>query len=502
MAKKVNKKNKLISNIIFKVIAFISIVLMLLFCMYIYKLGVLPTKYLTLIYLGVGFMYLILLFIILPRKVKSKIKGVAAVFFVIFGLVSFLGIKYADKTIEFFSEITKELVQTEDYTLKVLESSNLTLETIKDKKIGIYKNDSFDDVVKNLKSTLKKTIEVVEYDDVVKMFDDLQEGTIDAVLINGTIENLLETDEFKAMDLKLKDIGTVAVPVKGDTEEIVKVVDVTNTPFNIYIAGGDAYGSINKVMNTDVNMIVSVDVKNHKLLFTSIPRDYYVVLPGKGENAYDKLTHAGYYGINESIRAVENLLGIEINYYAKVNFSTIENIVDAIGGIDVNSKYSFCQYKSKTMCYKKGWNHLTKDNVLPFARERKNLPGGDVTRVQNQQLVLDAIIKKISSSKTLVANYTDILSAISKSFSTNLDEKSIKKIVNSQLNNMTGWTIERQNLTGYDGMGSCYSMPKYTLYIMKQDAKSVEENSKKIKAFINREEVKKEEIKEEVKENS
>ncbi len=501
MAKKVNKKNKLITNIIFKLIAFISIVIMLIFCMYIYKLGVLPTKYLTLIYVGIGLIYAILLAIVLPRNIKSKIKGVAAVFFVIFGLVSFFGIKYADKTIEFFGEITKELVQTEDYTLKVLETSDLTLETIKDKKIGIYKNDSFDDVVKNLKSTLKKTIEVVEYDDVVKMFDDLQEGTIDVVLINGTIENLLETDEFKAMDLKLKDIGTVAVPVKGDTEEIVKVVDVTNTPFNIYIAGGDAYGSINKVMNTDVNMVVSVDVKNHKMLFTSIPRDYYVVLPSKGANAYDKLTHAGYYGINESIKAVENLLGIEINYYAKVNFSTIENIVDAIGGIDVNSKYSFCQYKSKTMCYKKGWNHLTKDNVLPFARERKNLPGGDVTRVQNQQLVLDAIIKKISSSKTLVANYTDILSAISKSFSTNLDEKSLKKIVNSQLNNMTGWTIERQNLTGYDGMGSCYSMPKYTLYIMKQDAKSVENNSKKIKAFINREEVKKEEVKEETKEN-
>jgi LCP family protein required for cell wall assembly len=501
MAKKVNKKNKLITNILFKLIAFISIVIMLIFCMYIYKLGVLPTKYLTLIYVGIGLIYAILLAIVLPRKVKSKIKGVAAVFFVIFGLVSFFGIKYADKTIEFFGEITKELVQTEDYNLKVLETSNLTLETIKDKKIGIYKNDSFDDVVKNLKSTLKKTIEVVEYDDVVKMFDDLQEGKIDAVLINGTIENLLETDEFKAMDLKLKDIGTVAVPVKGDTEEIVKVVDVTNTPFNIYIAGGDAYGSINKVMNTDVNMVVSVDVKNHKMLFTSIPRDYYVVLPSKGANAYDKLTHAGYYGINESIKAVENLLGIEINYYAKVNFSTIENIVDAIGGIDVNSKYSFCQYKSKTMCYKKGWNHLTKDNVLPFARERKNLPGGDVTRVQNQQLVLDAIIKKISSSKTLVANYTDILSAISKSFSTNLDEKSLKKIVNSQLNNMTGWTIERQNLTGYDGMGSCYSMPKYNLYIMKQDANSVLENSEKIKAFINREELK-EEKEEETKENN
>ncbi len=497
MAKKVNKKNKLISNIIYKLIAFISIVIMLIFCMYIYKLGVLPTKYLTLIYVGIGLIYAILLAIVLPRNIKSKIKGVAAVFFVIFGLVSFFGIKYADKTIEFFGEITKELVQTEDYNLKVLETSNLTLETIKDKKIGIYKNDSFDDVVKNLKSTLKKTIEVVEYDDVVKMFDDLQEGKIDAVLINGTIENLLETDEFKAMDLKLKDIGTVAVPVKGDTKEIVKVVDVTNTPFNIYIAGGDAKGSIKKVMNTDVNMVISVDVKNHKMLFTSIPRDYYVVLPSKGANAYDKLTHAGYYGINESIKAVENLLGIEINYYAKVNFSTIIDLVDALGGIDVYSEKSFTEdssYPRKHYHYKKGINHLNGNQALAFARERHAFSDGDVQRVKNQQAVIDAIIKKISSSETLVKNYMELLSAISKSFATNLDEKSIKKIVNTQLNNMTSWETERQNLVGKDGMGSCYSMPKMNLYVMKQDLESVKANSERIKAFIAREEVKKESI--------
>jgi len=509
MAKKVNKKNKLITNIIFKLIAFISIVLMLIFCMYIYKLGVLPTKYLTLIYVGIGLIYAILLAIVLPRKVKSKIKGVAAVFFVIFGLVSFFGIKYADKTIEFFGEITKELVQTEDYTLKVLETSNLTLETIKDKKIGIYKNDSFDDVVKNLKSTLKKTVEIYKgngtdegYEDVVQMFDDLQEGKIDAVLINGTIESLLETDEFKAMELKLKDIGTVAVPVKGDTKEIVKVVDVTNTPFNIYIAGGDAKGSIKKVMNTDVNMVISVDVKNHKMLFTSIPRDYYVVLPSKGANAYDKLTHAGYYGINESIKAVENLLGIEINYYAKVNFSTIIDLVDALGGIDVKSDKAFTEDSTRFHYrYKKGMNHLNGNQALAFARERHAFSDGDVQRVKNQQAVIDAIIKKVSSSETLVKNYTELLGAISKSFATNLDEKSIKKIVNMQINNMTGWTTERQNLVGTDAMGSCYSMPKYNLYIMKQDPKSIEENSKKIKAFINREELKEEKA-EETKENN
>ena len=126
MAKKVNKKNKLITNIIFKVIAFVSIVLMLIFCMYIYKLGMLPAKYLTLIYVGLGVIYTILLLIILPRKIKSKIKGIAAVFLVLLAFVAFFGIKYSDKTLEFFGEITKKMEQTEDYTLKVLETSDWT----------------------------------------------------------------------------------------------------------------------------------------------------------------------------------------------------------------------------------------------------------------------------------------------------------------------------------------------------------------------------------------
>ena len=503
MAKRVNKKKKLISNIVYKIIAFISIVIMLIFCMYLHKLDMLPTKYLTLIYLGIGVIYLILTLLILPRKVKSKVKTVAAILFVILGCVSFLGIKYSDKTIKFLGSVTKKLEQTEEYKVMVLADSTLTKETIKDKKIGIYKNDSYDDVVKTLKQDVKKTLDIVDppYDDVVKMFDDLQSGKIDAVLINGTIEALLETDEFKAMDLNLKEIFSIQVPVKGDTKEIVKVVDVTNTPFNIYIAGGDAYGSINKVMNTDVNMVVSIDVKNHKILLTSIPRDYYVVLPSKGENAYDKLTHAGYYGVGESIKAIENLLGIEINYYAKVNFSTIEKVVDAIGGIDIyNDRYVITNDRTQT--YQKGNIHLNGKRALWYARERSAYSDGDVHRVKNQQIVLDAIIKKMSSSKTLLANYTDILGAISKNFSTNLDENSIRKIVKYQADHMTGWTIESQNLVGYDAMGSCYSMPKYNLYIMKQNPESVKTSSDKIKAFLNREEDKKEEAKEEVPANN
>ena len=486
MSRKDNRKKKLISNIIFKVIAFLSIVIMLVFCVYLKKLDMIPGKYLTIGYIAVAVIYLILLALILPRKVKMKFKVIAAVFFIIFGTVCVLGIKYADKTISFIDKINDELSQKEDYSLRVLADSKLTLEDIKDKKIGVYKNDNYDKVIENLKSTVKKTVEIKDYDDAVEMFEDLQEGKLDAVLVNGTLDGLLET-ELAYLKLEFKEIGIVQVPVKDNIEETIKVVDVTNTPFNIYIAGGDAYGSIDKVMNTDVNMVVSVDVKNHKLLLTSIPRDYYVVLPSKGENAYDKLTHAGYYGVGESVKAIEKLLGIDINYYAKVNFSTIEKVVNAIGGVDVYSDYTFNfsdPGRNIYTSYKKGWNHLNGKQALGFARERESFNDGDVQRVKHQQKVLDAVIKKISSSKTLIANYTDILDAVSESFSTNLDSKSINRIVKMQLNDMKGWTSESQNLVGNSAMGSCYSMPKYNLYIMKQDPESVKTAGNKIREFI------------------
>ena len=482
MSRKDNRKKKLISNIIFKVIAFLSIVIMLVFCVYLKKLDMIPGKYLTIGYIAVGVIYLILLALTLPKKVKMRFKVIAAVLFIAFGTVCVLGIKYADKTISFIDKINDELSQKEDYSLRVLADSKLTMEDIKDKKIGVYKNDNYDKVIENLKSTVKKAIEIKDYDDAVEMFEDLQEGKLDAVLVNGTLDGLLET-ELAYLKLEFKEIGIVQVPVKDNIEEIIKVVDVTNTPFNIYIAGGDAYGSIDKVMNTDVNMVVSVDVKNHKLLLTSIPRDYYVALPSKGENAYDKLTHAGYYGVGESVKAIEKLLGIDINYYAKVNFSTIEKVVDAIGGIDIyNEKRIITNDRSQV--YEKGNIHLNGRRALWYARERSAFSDGDVQRVKNQQKVLDAVIKKISSSRTLIANYTDILDAVSSSFSTNLDTKSINRIVKMQLNEMTGWTTESQNLVGTDAMGSCYSMPKYNLYIMKQDPESVKTAGDKIRDFI------------------
>ena len=255
--------------------------------------------------------------------------------------------------------------QKEEYYIMSLSSVDKISE-LKNKTIGVYSST-------NSKKASEKLLEeiyfnLVEFSDVLEMFEDLENEKIDAILINGSIKNLIDT-EYDDLGRKLKEIYNLSIPI-DHIDDIVKVVDVTKKTFNIYVAGGDAYGDIGNVTNTDVNMVVSVDPVNKKLLLTSIPRDYYVNLPGRGINAYDKLTHAGYYGIEESVQAIEKLLNIDVNYYVKINFSTIEGVIDAIDGVDVYSEYSFCANGLPNLCYQKGNLHLNGYRALMFARER------------------------------------------------------------------------------------------------------------------------------------
>ncbi len=480
-----SKKKKVVSNIIFNVIALISIVIAIIFCFSIYKLDMIPDKYLKLIFTGLGIFYLILLFFTLPRKMKMGFKVFSCIFFVLLDLVFGYGIKYADKTISFIDKINDELKQKEEYYVSVLNSGNYhSLEDLKNKRIGVYTNISAVNSKKAIE-TLKKNFngEIMEYDDVINMFEDLSEKKVDALLLNDSQKSVLES-ELSYLNLNLIDIHSVMVQIER-VEEVVKIVDVTNTPFNIYIAGGDAYGTINKVMNTDVNMVASVDPVNHKILLTSIPRDYYVNLPSKGNDAYDKLTHAGYYGIQESILAVEKLLDIDINYYAKVNFSTIEGIIDSIGGITIYNEKAFTT-NDKNFSYRSGNIHLSGREALWYARERHAFNDGDVQRVKNQQKVLEAIVKKITASKTLVSSYTDLLDSVSENFATSLDTKSINRLVKMQLNDMKNWLFEEQNLTGTGATKRVYSFPTMDLYVMIGNQETLDNVIERIKNFVKR----------------
>lgn len=481
MKKNRRKRSKNKGIWFFRAIAIISIIIFIVFGIMLYVLDMIPFKYLIIFYIVFGLLYLYLFITSFPKKIKNKFKISSCVFLILFGTIFGVGIKYLNDTMDFVGVISKDLFQKEVYYVMTLENSKYKdIKDLEGKSIGIYSSKNSTKASNELNKKIKNISK--EYKNVVELFEDLQDNKIDAVLINESTKNLLDTD-LADMKLKLKEIYKVYVSI--EKTDIVKVVDITKKPFNIYVAGGDAYGSIDNVTNTDVNMIITVDPINRKVLLTSIPRDYYVNLPSFGDDAYDKLTHAGYYGIEESAKAIENLLDIDINYYVKVNFSTIEGVIDAIKGVDVYSDYSFNECAYGIYHFNKGMNHLNGKQALAFARERKSFSDGDIQRVKNQQKVLTAIIDKVTSSTTLVTNFSQILDSVGNSFSTNMESKNINRFIKMQLNDMRSWSIESQNLVGTDFYTYTYTYPNLQLYVMKQDEKSVNSVKEKIKKYLN-----------------
>lgn len=480
MKKNRRKRSKNKGIWFFRVIAIISIIIFIVFGIMLYVLDMIPFKFLIIFYIVFGLLYLYLFITSFPKKIKNKFRISSCVFLILFGTIFGVGIKYLNDTMDFVGVISKDLFQKEVYYVMTLDDSKYkNIKDLDGKSIGIYSSKNGEEAIKLLDKKIKSTSK--EYKNVVELFEDLQDNKIDAVLINESTKNLLDTD-LADMELKLKEIYKVYVSI--EKTDIVKVVDITKKPFNIYVAGGDAYGSIDNVTNTDVNMIITVDPVNRKVLLTSIPRDYYVNLPSFGNDAYDKLTHAGYYGIEESVKAIENLLDIDINYYVKVNFSTIEGVIDAIKGVDVYSDYSFNECAYGIYHFNKGMNHLNGKQALAFARERKSFSDGDIQRVKNQQKVLTAIIDKVTSSTTLVTNFSQILDSVGNSFSTNMETKSINRFIKMQLNDMRGWSIESQNLVGTDLYTYTYTYPNLQLYVMKQDENSIAMSKNKINKYL------------------
>lgn len=449
-----------------KIINIISILLIIILSICVIKLDMLPNKFLyPLIILLLLIMVIGTIFIFKNKKYNI----IFLVLFIILDIVSIIGIIYIDKTLNFMDVINVDLNEKEEYQLLTINNNNSSIKTI-----GIYASDE------NINKVLEyyRQYEIKKYTDITLLFEDLSDGKIDSVLVNENVNDLLEGDlSYLNLDLKIKDSRSILV---SQETVPVKVVDVTNTKFNVYICGGDKEGNIDRKMNTDVNMIMSVDPVNKKILLTSIPRDYYVTLATK--NKKDKLTHAGYYGINESIKTIENLLDIEINYYIKTNFTSIKKIIDAIGGIDVYSDYKLC---TRNYCYNKGYNHMDGDKALVFARERYHYADGDIQRVKNQQNVVKGIFKKVTSSKTIISKYTNILDSLGGTLKTNLSDDSIRRIVKMQLNDMAEWKIESQNLVGTGKLThETYTFPSLNLYVMVPNNKSLNSNRNKIKYFM------------------
>ena len=372
------------------------------------------------------------------------------------------------KTMNFMDIIGAKDYELENYYIIVLKDSYNSISEIDGKVVGNYSNDkNYIEAINKLDK--KIDFKEKEFDDFEMASEALLDGEIDALFMSQTHKDMAD-EQVHGFQYLVDILDTISIKVQS--EVVVKDADVTKDSFNIYISGIDVYGDIASVSRSDVNMIVTVNPTTHEVLLTSIPRDYYVQL--HGTTGYkDKLTHAGTYGIDMSIATIDDLLEVDINYYVRVNFTTLISMVESIGGIDVYSDKEFKAFTDGKCNYKLGTNHLNGKCALAFARERYAYKEGDRHRVENQQAVLTAILNKTLSSKTIVTKYTGILNSLGSSFQTNMPQDKIYSLVNMQLDKMPSWNITNYSLDGTDGRNYTYSYAGSKLYVMNPDYKTV-----------------------------
>lgn len=460
-------------DILKKVIGIISNILLVLFLVFIYKLDIIPVKFLLILIIFI--LFLITVINIFIFRINNKFFGIVMLIInIVIIIVLVVGINYLYITDKFMNSINDIDLEVNVYYVVVSNDSNYDdLEDLKGYTLGVSSLID-DDIINKLNSN---TINKV-YDDANILFDDLNNKDIESIFVSDIYYQIM-CDEIDKFEVNTRIIYTL--DIKNKTQDIVDSVDVSREGFNIYISGIDSSGNINNNARSDVNMIMTVNPSNHQILLTSIPRDYYVQL--YGTNGYkDKLTHSGVYGVNSTIKTVEEMLDIDINYYIKVNFNTLMKVVDLVGGVDINSDRTF---EARGCSFVLGNNHLDGKCALVYSRQRYGYVGGDRHRIHNQQDVMISIINKVTTSKSIITNYSNLLDSVSNSMQTNMGNDEISDLIRNQLDGMYSWDIKTISLDGYDSMDYTYSYPAQKLYVMVPDYSTINNAHNIIKGVIN-----------------
>lgn len=455
-----------------KIFSIVYILMAVIFIGLLYKIDILPSN----MFFGILFciVFISVTVVLLFIKIRNKIVNIIMVVIMIILMLLFgYGSYQICNTVSFLSSINDINIEDDKFYVVVKkDSSYKSVRDLKNKNMG-YMHDM--DV--SVWNKLKVKIDSRKYDDQVKLCDDLINNAVDSIIVNGAYLYFMEEyNEDFVNDVRV--IYTIKIKKSVEKEEVVSKND---SVFTIYISGIDTYGNISKVSRSDVNILMTVNSNTGKVLLTTIPRDYYVQL--HNTTGYkDKLTHAGIYGVNMSVETIEDLLGVDINYYVRINFSTLVKLIDEIGGVDINSDASF----NKRGCnINYGFNHLDGKCALSYSRERKIYSSGDRHRGQNQQQVIEAIINKITGNRELLLKYNDLIKSMKGTFESNFDATNISKLVKSQFENNTKWNVESISVDGYDSSNYTYSYYGSRLYVMEPDYETVKVAHDKILEVIN-----------------
>ena len=423
----------------------------------------------------------IVLSIFLIIKKKAKIFNV--IMLIIMNIVLVFSYMQFRTAIGLFDNLNSNAAVSE-YTMSVVVMKNDAAEKLTDLKGASVAapvsadGENINKLMKEIRDKEKQSLNLTESKNYISAYEELAAGTSKAMILNSSFEDLITSQhaDFKDKTKKIyeykitKSVNAKAKQNAGDT-------------FNVYISGIDTYGPVSSVSRSDVNIIMTVNKKTGKILLTTTPRDSYVKIADGGNNQYDKLTHAGIYGVDSSIHTLENVYGIKIDYYARLNFTSFLKLIDTVGGVDVYNDQAFVTHVGKKN-FQPGLLHMNSDMALSFVRERYSLTGGDHDRGKNQEKVIAAIIKKLTSKEGL-ANYQSIIKELSESIQTNMPIETAMGLANEQLRAGKEYIVASQALTGTGSMSlPSYAMPGAQLYMMQIDDKSLEEVTANIKDVL------------------
>ena len=362
-----------------------------------------PAKYLA----GMAGILLVFAALLFTMQVVTRGKAIVSkLVSVLMSAVLLFGSVYMYQTHNAVEDISGDSLGRQVNSMLVVVRSDDPAEKVKDTKDYIYgiqhaeDAEDIDAAMEHVDKDAGTDVMTAEYKTLNEQAAALLDGSVQAIVYNEGYGGILE-EVYEGYSSQVKIIAQYSIETESDDSQLVQgkaaEVDVKDETFNMYISGIDVYGPVSSKSRSDVNIIATVNPTTKQILLTNTPRDYYVTIPGVSGDSKDKLTHAGIYGVDKSMATLENLYGIEIPFYARVNFTSLITMVDSMGGIDVESEYAFTTNGDggAVINVQQGTNHFNGKQALAFARERYNVPGGDNQRGKDQMAVIQAMFKKM-----------------------------------------------------------------------------------------------------------
>ncbi|MDR0875293.1 MAG: LCP family protein [Clostridiales Family XIII bacterium] len=460
-------------------VGFAGVACVALAAVYVLRLGVLPFRYALLIFGVDAVIALFPLYLLIKKKFDIK-KVLCIVLSALMAIFNLFVVSYGDLTYNFLNDqYGVGSVGNVEYCVVAQSTSRIELQSAKRTlSAGIQSTDICKDEAEAEMQKLAPA-EFSEYDNVSELISATEGGGVEiAVVQTAFLDAFAEyfPDSYEKLSILTKfktDAGTTSSPLDGIAIDITK-------PFAIYVSGADDYGDIDQTARSDVNMLVLIDPENYRILLANTPRDYYVQLHGTN-GLPDKLTHAGTYGIDVSEATLEDLYDINIDYHVHINYDTLINLIDRLGGISIYNPNEFNLWGAQ---FDKGNIYMDGAHALLYARARKELPNGDNDRGENQQRVISGIVARISAAN-VATQYTQILERLSGTFRSNIPPSVIAQLFKRQISLGGNWDIETTSATGTNDQRPTYSMgADRPLSVIIPDQDSVDAVSEQMQSFL------------------